>query len=119
MSREGPARIEKRPFGKLASGEPVDLYTLTNKGGVQAQITNYGGAVVSVRTPYRRGVMDDIVLGYDTPQGYEADTAYLGALVGRYANRIAKGKFKLRGGDYHIAQNNGVNHLHGGIKGFN
>ncbi len=119
MTREGAARIERRPFGKLANGGAVELYTLTNKAGVQVQITNYGGAVVSVRTPDRRGVMDDIVLGYDTAQGYEADTAYFGALVGRYANRIAKGRFNLNGVDYQLAQNNGVNHLHGGVRGFN
>ena len=119
MSREGPPRIEKRPFGKLSSGDAVDLYTLTNKAGMQVQITNYGGAVVSVRAPDRQGVMDDIVLGYDTAQGYEADTAYFGALIGRYANRIAKGKFKLNGIEHQLAQNNGVNHLHGGVKGFN
>ncbi|MFN2509993.1 MAG: aldose epimerase family protein, partial [Pyrinomonadaceae bacterium] len=112
------ALIDKRAFGKLDDGTPVDIYTLKNRNGLQVEITNYGGAVVSLRTPDRRGRTGDIVLGYDNLRGYLADKAYFGALVGRYANRIAGGKFTLNGVEYQLAQNNGVNHLHGGVRGF-
>ena len=116
--QRGKARIDKRAFGKLEDGTPVDIYTLKNRNGLQVEITNYGGAVVSIRTPDRRGRMGDIVLGYDDLRGYLADKAYFGALIGRYANRIAGGKFTLNGVEYQLAQNNGVNHLHGGVRGF-
>jgi len=112
-------RIAKRPFGKLSDGTTVDIYTLRNRNGLEVEITNYGGAVVTLRTPDRRGRMADIVLGYPDPAGYVNDTSYFGALIGRYANRIARGKFTLDGADYQLAQNNGVNHLHGGVRGFN
>ncbi len=111
-------RIQKRVFGKLADGATIDIYTLTNRNGLQAQISSYGGAVVALKTPDNRGRMADIVLGYDQPQGYEKDTSYFGALIGRYANRIAGGKFSLNGVEYQLAQNNGENHLHGGERGF-
>jgi len=118
MNQRPKARIEKHPFGKLADGTVVDLYTLTNKNGLQAQITNYGGAVVALKTPDRRSQLRDIVLGYDEPMGYVQDSSFIGALIGRYANRIARGKFSLAGVEYQLAQNNGVNHLHGGPRGF-
>ncbi|MGH8524103.1 MAG: aldose epimerase family protein [Gammaproteobacteria bacterium] len=118
-SRIAEARIDKRAFGKLEDGTTVDIYTLKNRNGLQVEITNYGGAVVAIRTPDRGGRMVDIVLGYDEPSGYVADTSYFGALIGRYANRIARGKFTLNGVEYQLAQNNGVNHLHGGVRGFN
>ena len=111
--------IDKRAFGKLEDGTTVDIYTLKNRNGIEVEITNYGGAVVSIKTPDRRGQMADIALGYDDPLGYVADTSYFGALIGRYANRIALGKFTLNGVEYKLAQNNGVNHLHGGVRGFN
>jgi aldose 1-epimerase len=118
--KQGPkGKVEKRTFGQLAGGGAVDLFLLTNRNGLEAQITNYGGALVSLKTPDRNGQMADIVLGYDNPQGYAADTSFLGALIGRYANRIAKGKFSLNGVEYQLARNNGVNHLHGGVVGFN
>ena len=88
MNQKSKARIEKRPFGKLADGTVVDLYTLTNENGLQAQITNYGGALVALRTPDRRGQLADIVLGYDEPSGYVQDSSFIGALIGRSANRI-------------------------------
>src|SRR6266446_5647767 len=113
------AKIEKSEFGKLADGTSVDLYTLTNRNGLEVQITNYGGAVVSVKTPDRTGKMTDIVLGFDQPQSYADDTVFFGIIVGRYANRIAKGKFSLNGVEYQLAQNNPPNHLHGGVRGFN
>jgi aldose 1-epimerase len=112
------AKVEKRSFGKLADGTNVDLYTLTNQNGLELQISTYGAAVVSLKTPDRNGNFTDIVLGYDDPQGYVADTSYLGNLIGRYANRIANGRFKLGGVEYKLAQNNGVNSLHGGPTGF-
>src|SRR5260370_42075843 len=94
-NQSSKAKIEKREFGKLTDGTSIDLYTLTNRNGLEVQITNYGGAVVSIRTPDRSGEMTDIVLGYDQPQGYVDDTTFFGALIGRYANRIAKGRFSL------------------------
>jgi aldose 1-epimerase len=116
---EKTAGIERRAFGKLADGTAVDLYTLKNRNGLLVEITNYGGSVVSIRTPDRRGLMDDIVLGYSDPNGYVADQSYFGALIGRFANRIGKARFTLNGVEYQLAQNNGVNHLHGGVRGFN
>ena len=118
-SQRAEARIDKLAFGKLPDGTTVDIYTLKNRNGLQVEITNYGGAVVAIRTPDRRGRMADIVLGYADPSGYVADTSYFGALIGRYANRIARGTFTLNGVEYQLAQNNGVNHLHGGVRGFN
>lgn len=118
VQKESVTRITKREFGKLPGGTTVDLYTLKNKNGLEVQITNYGGAVVTIKTPDRQGRMDDIVLGYSDPAGYAADTSYFGALIGRFANRIAGGKFSLNGVEYQLAQNNGVNHLHGGVRGF-
>ncbi len=110
--------LTQKSFGKTANGTPVILYTLTNANGVQAQITNYGGTLVSLRTPDRKGRPGDIVLGWDTLDGYLKGTTYFGALIGRYGNRIAKGKFNLEGTDYKLAVNNGPNSLHGGKRGF-
>jgi aldose 1-epimerase len=97
----------------------VDLYRLTNKNGVEAAITNYGGAIVSLKVPDRHGTLEDVVLGYDSVEGYVADKVYFGAIVGRYGNRIARAQFTLDGKTYTLAKNNGENTLHGGIKGFN
>lgn len=118
-SQRAEARIDKRPFGQLPDGTTVDIYTLKNRNGLQVEITNYGGAVVTIRTPDRRGRMADIALGYAEPSGYVADTSYFGALIGRYANRIARGSFRLNGVEYQLARNNDPNHLHGGVRGFN
>jgi aldose 1-epimerase len=118
MNPKMKAKIEKRPFGKLSDGTVVDLYTLTNQNGMEVAISNFGGAVVALRIPDRASRMADIVLGYDDPQGYADNSVYLGTLIGRYANRIAKGRFRLHGVEYRLAQNNGVNHLHGGVRGF-
>jgi len=96
----------------------MELYTLTNKNGVQVAITNYGGRVVSIRVPDRQGQMADIVLGFDNLDGYLGNDPYFGAIVGRYANRIAKGRFTLDGVEYKLALNDGPNSLHGGTKGF-
>src|SRR5580765_6501659 len=111
-------RVSKKPFGKTADGKAVEIYTLTNSRGAEAGIITYGGAVVSLKVPDRRGKVGDVVLGYDSVADYERHTSYFGALIGRYANRIAKGKFSLNGKEYSLAVNNGENHLHGGLKGF-
>jgi aldose 1-epimerase len=112
------AAVEQKPFGKLADGTQVSLFTLTNSKGVQARIMNYGGIVVSLSVPDRSGNFGDVVLGYEKLEDYVKDTPYFGCLVGRYGNRIGKGRFTLNGQAYNLATNNGPNHLHGGIKGF-
>jgi aldose 1-epimerase len=96
----------------------VALYTLKNAKGAEAKISNYGGIVVSLKMPDRQGQLGDVVLGYDTLAGYLKETPYFGCLVGRYGNRIAKGRFTLNGQTYTLATNNGPNALHGGLKGF-
>ena len=98
----------------------VALYTLRNSNGLVSQITNYGGRVVNLWVPDKNGSFEDIVLGYETLDGYlNSNEIYFGALIGRYGNRIANGKFSLEGKEYTVATNNGENHLHGGIHGFN
>jgi aldose 1-epimerase len=94
------------------------VYTLKNDRGHEVSITTYGGAVTSLKTPDRHGTLGDIVLGYDTLDDYVKNPRYVGALIGRHANRIAGGKFSLNGTTYQLPQNNGANHLHGGFKGF-
>ena len=112
------AAITQAPFGTMPDGKVATLYTLRNASGSQVQITNYGGTVTAIRVPDKNGVRGDVVLGFDTLKGYETKSPYFGALVGRYANRIAKGRFTLDGKNYKLAVNNGENHLHGGLKGF-
>lgn len=109
----------KKAFGKTPDGQPLDLYVLTAKGGAEASITNYGGAVVSLKVPDRNGKLADVVLGYDNADGYVNDKSFFGALVGRYGNRIGHAQFVLDGKTYTLAKNNGENSLHGGLKGFN
>src|SRR5215813_571861 len=110
-------QITKAPFG-TTGGKPVDIYTLTNSKGVEARIMTYGGTVVSLEVPDRKGKLGDVVLGYDSLADYERSTFYFGALIGRYGNRIARGRFSIDGKEYSLATNNGANHLHGGVKGF-
>ncbi|MGH9395269.1 MAG: aldose epimerase family protein [Terriglobia bacterium] len=105
-------------FGKMPDGQVVHLYTLTSRKGMQVGITNYGARIVSIITPDRHGKMADVVLGFDNLKGYLGNDPFFGAIVGRYGNRIAKGKFKLDGVEYHLAINNGPNSLHGGLVGF-
>ena len=112
------ATITSEPFGELPSGEKVTLFTMTNANGVEAKVMSYGGIITSFKTPDKNGNMDDIVLGYDNLQGYLEATPYFGAIIGRYGNRIAKGKFTIDGVEYDLAVNNIGNHLHGGLKGF-
>lgn len=111
-------RIKKEPFGLLADGTQVFAYTLSNPQGMTMKVINYGGIIVSLTAPDRNGKMEDVVLGFDTLAGYVNDTGFYGGIIGRYANRIANGKFTLDGYTYSLAKNNGNNHLHGGIKGF-
>jgi len=111
--------MKKELFGKMPDNKDVYLYTLKNKHGMEAKITNYGGIVVSLLVPDRNGKFDDIVLGYDSLAQYiTSNGPYFGALIGRYGNRIGKGKFTLNGKEYQLATNNGPNHLHGGLRGF-
>ena len=111
--------MDKKLFGKLADGSEVYIYTLANKSGMEAKIINYGAAVVSLTAPDKNGKLADVVLGYDSLDGYVNDKSYFGAIVGRYGNRIADGKFKLDGKEYQLTINDGANHLHGGLKGYN
>jgi aldose 1-epimerase len=111
--------IRKQSFGKTASGEQIDLYSLSNKKGMEVTITNFGATVVALRVPDRAGKAADVVLGYDTLEGYENGKAYFGATVGRYANRVGGGKFSIDGKTYTLPKNHGNNTLHGGIVGFN
>jgi len=105
-------------FGQNTAGAPVHLYTLKNSKGMEARITNYGGIVVSLMAPDRQGKMADVVLGFEALADYLKGHPHFGALIGRYGNRIGKGKFKLDGVEYSLAINNGHNSLHGGLKGF-
>jgi aldose 1-epimerase len=99
-------------------GREVSLYTLQNLNGLEARIITYGGILVGLKTPDRQGRFDDITLGYDDLESYLEDNPYFGAIAGRYANRIAAGRFTLDGVEYTLHRNNGENHLHGGLKGF-
>ena len=111
--------ITVEPWGKTPAGEHVQLYTLTNSTGAEVRIATYGGIVVSVTVPDNSGVLGDVVLGFDSLDGYLGEQPYFGALIGRYGNRIAKGRFAIDGKTYSIATNNGPNGLHGGPTGFN
>ena len=115
----GKPGVKKESFGTLSDGTSVDLYTITNAQGMEIRATNYGGIIVSLRVPDKKGNLDDIALGFDDLKGYLANTPYFGAIIGRYGNRIAKGKFTLDGKEYTLARNNGPNSIHGGLKGFN
>ena len=108
----------KESFGITSDGTEVDLYTLRNVHGLEARITNYGGILVSLIVPDRKGEMSDVVLGFDNLEGYLNEHPCFGAIVGRYANRIAAGVVTLEGRTYQLTRNDGENHLHGGMKGF-
>jgi len=113
--------IKSEPWGKTAAGDAVELYTLTNSKGMEARITTYGAIVVSLKAPDRTGAMGDVINGFDSIDGYvqQPPPPYFGAIVGRYGNRIGKGTFTLDGKLYTLAKNdNGINHLHGGLRGF-
>lgn len=110
--------VTETPFGATPDGEAVNVYTLRNTHGVEARVINYGGIILSLKVPDRGGEFGDVVLGYDSLSGYIASSPYFGALIGRYGNRIRNARFTLDGQTYTLAANNGPNHLHGGVKGF-
>ena len=110
--------IKRQPFGQTGDRMDVDLYQLTNANGTEARITNYGATLVEFAVADRDGKPADIILGYDSLPEYIEGTYYFGSIVGRYANRIAGGRFRLNGTEYVLARNDAGNHLHGGITGF-
>ncbi len=115
----GRAGVTRTETSTLVGGKPVEVFTLTNAAGAEVKAMTFGGIITSWRVPDRRGQLADIVLGYDDPAQYVKDNSpYFGAIVGRYGNRIAKARFTLDGRTYPLAANNGVNHLHGGVQGF-
>ena len=118
MNQNSEDAIEHIPFGETSDGTPVELYTLTNANGMRLDVTNYGGIIVRLLVPDASGELEDITLGYDSLGGYLEQSPYFGAIIGRYGNRIAGGRFTLDGETYELARNNGPNHLHGGEKGF-
>ena len=117
-SQERSPMVTKEAFGTTRDGKPVDVYTLTNAPGIAVRAITYGGIITSLRVPDKEGQFADVVLGYDSLDGYLTASPYFGALIGRYGNRIAQGKFTLEGKEYTLATNDGPNHLHGGVKGF-
>lgn len=110
--------ISKEFFGNVKDGTPVYIFTLKNSKGMSMRVTNFGGIIVSLFLKDKYGKVDDIVLGYDKIQDYEKKGPYFGAIIGRYANRIAKSRFKLNGIEYNLSKNEGENQLHGGVEGF-
>ena len=111
------SRVARATFGRTTEGQDVELFTLA-AASTELRVMTYGATIVSLRAPDRRGRLADVVLGFDTLDGYLQRSPYFGAVVGRYANRIANGQFALDGRTYHLATNDGPNHLHGGVRGF-
>jgi len=116
MSRAGET-MRKESFGEL-DGRAVDLYTLSNASGMEVAITPYGATIVSIRVPDRDGRIADVVLGFESLNGYLGKQPYFGATIGRFANRISRGRLVLDGVEYRLTRNEGENHLHGGSRGF-
>src|SRR5213082_498781 len=114
----GGGGIARKPFGSTERGEAVSAYTLKNAHGIELQVLDYGGIIVSLSVPDRTGRLGDVALGFDSLTDYQRGSPYFGALIGRYGNRIARGRFTLDGRGYTLATNNGPNHLHGGVRGF-
>ncbi len=112
------AQVQKSTFGKMPDGTAVDLYTLANANGLSAKVSTYGAIITELHVPDGEGALGDVVLGFDNLEQYLKGHPFFGATVGRVANRIAKGRFTLDGKTYALATNNGPNHLHGGLKGF-
>ena len=110
--------LSTEPFGQTADGQPITMISLRNQHGIEVRVMTYGGIILSIKTPDKSGASGDIVLGHDTAAEYFTNSPFIGALIGRYGNRIAKGKFTLDGHEYTLATNNGANHLHGGKKGW-
>jgi aldose 1-epimerase len=111
-------KITREQFGMTPDREAIHLFSLANDRGMEVKIINYGGIITSINVPDREGKVSDVVLGHETLEGYLYRSRYFGALIGRYANRIARARFSLNGNTYPLARNNGANHLHGGRKGF-
>ncbi len=111
-------KVQEKEFGKMPGNIPVSLFTLTNTNNMKVEITNYGGIITSILVPDRKGILGDVVLGFDNLEGYLDKSPYFGCIIGRFGNRIAKGKVILDGKTYSMAVNDGPNHLHGGLKGF-
>ena len=111
--------MTKAVFGTTPEGEPVDLYTLINPSGMEVRAITLGGTITSIRVPDREGTFDDVALGFDDLEAYLKNPPFFGSIIGRYANRIARGRFVLDGKTYNLAINNPPNHLHGGNRGFN
>lgn len=118
MSSTDNATVTEAAFGQLPDGREATLYTLSNASGMTVKITNYGGAITSIMVPDKNGEMGEVTLGYDSVEKYVAGNPFFGVIAGRYANRIAKGQFSIDGESYTLAVNNGENHLHGGLEGF-
>ncbi len=118
VGQAGKTAVKREPFGKMPDGKPVERFTLTNANGVELKAISYGGIITSLRVPDRTGKLDDIVLGFDTLDGYLKDHPFFGAIIGRYGNRIGNAQFTLDGKTYKLAANNNGQHLHGGVKGF-
>jgi len=110
--------INSKQFGTTPDGCNVRLFTLTNNQEMEVRVINFGGIITTIKVPDRDGILGDVVLGHDRLEGYLHHSRYFGALIGRFANRIARGRFVLDGVEYSLPINNGVNHLHGGFKGF-
>lgn len=110
--------IEKRFYGNTIDGAGADIFTLKNSKGTVAEITNYGGIITSLKVIDNKGLYEDVVLGFDNLEGYMHNKPYFGAIIGRVANRIENSTFEMNGIDYKVAANDGGNHLHGGLKGF-
>ncbi|HJR34787.1 MAG TPA: galactose-1-epimerase, partial [Gemmatimonadales bacterium] len=110
--------MTRTPFGVTPDGTPVELFTFRNTAGIQLSAMSYGGTIVSLRVPDRDGNLDDIVLGFDSLDGYLGHSHYFGAIVGRYANRIGRGRFEVDGSRYQLPINDEPHHLHGGARAF-
>lgn len=116
--RKDPVTISKEAFGMTPDSVEVEKYTLKNETGMEVSVMTYGGIITSLKVPNKQGLSEDVVLGYDSLSQYIKKSPYFGAIIGRYGNRIAKGKFSIDGNHYTLATNDGPNHLHGGVKGF-
>jgi aldose 1-epimerase len=110
--------VTRAPFGALPEGGPVEMFAFANSNGMEVRAMSYGAAIVSIRTPDRAGRIDDVVLGFDGFGDYLTRARYFGSIVGRYGNRIAGGRFTIDGSTFQLTVNNGQNHLHGGLRGF-
>jgi aldose 1-epimerase len=110
--------LKKESFGKTSDGHNVDVFTLVNKGGMEVTVLNFGGRIIRIRIPDRKGILRDVILGHESMEQVLKDKNHVGVIVGRYANRIAKAEFTLDGKKYRLAKNDNGNHLHGGVKGF-